>query len=86
MGCTSSGSLKLNFNKEIFTSINSAERVTHIFFKQDGKLRTIDISVTPSASNKNTAKIEIGGQKLDLTPGGKTVRMRCQSSRIQLQN
>lgn len=70
------GSLKLNFNKEIFSSINSAERVTHIFFKQDGKLRTIDISITPSASNKNSAKIEIGGQKLDLTPGGKTVRMR----------
>jgi type VI secretion system protein ImpL len=70
------GSLKLNFNQDLFASINSAERITNIFFKQDGTFRAMEISMTPAASNKNTASIEIGGQKLDLTPGGKTIRMR----------
>jgi type VI secretion system protein ImpL len=70
------GSLKLNFNQELFASMNSAERLTNIFFKQDGTFRAMDLSLTPSSSNKNVATIEIGGQKLELTPGGKTVRMR----------
>jgi type VI secretion system protein ImpL len=70
------GSLKLNFNQDLFSSMISAERVTNIFFKQDGTLRTVEISLTPSSSNKNTATIEIGGQKLELSPGGKTVRMK----------
>jgi type VI secretion system protein ImpL len=70
------GSLKLNFNQELFASMTSAERVSNIFFKQDGTLRSIDLSLTPSSSNKNTATIEIGGQKLELSPGGKSIRMK----------
>jgi type VI protein secretion system component VasK len=56
--------------------MTSAERVSNIFFKQDGTLRSIDLSLTPSSSNKNTATIEIGGQKLELSPGGKSIRMK----------
>jgi type VI secretion system protein ImpL len=67
------GSLKLNFNLQLAPSLVSAERVRDMFFKPDGTVRPMAITVTPAASNRNTAKLEVNGQISDLTPGGKSV-------------
>ncbi|NLD98974.1 MAG: type VI secretion system membrane subunit TssM, partial [Fibrobacter sp.] len=69
------GSLKLNFNNEIFKSLATVERVRDIFFKPDGTLRVLEINITPSGSNKNKAYIEVGGQSLELIPGGKSAKL-----------
>jgi|WetSurMetagenome_2_1015567.scaffolds.fasta_scaffold00565_14 type VI secretion system protein ImpL len=67
------GSLSLAFNSQLAPSLMSAERVRDIFFKPDGTVRPMSITLTPGASNKNSAKIEVGGQSFDLAPGGRPV-------------
>ena len=67
------GSLTLNFNPQLAPSLVSAERVRDIFFKPDGTVRPMSITMTPSASNKNSAKLEVNGQAFDLAPGGRSV-------------
>ncbi len=67
------GSLALNFNPQLASSLVSAERVRDIFFKPDGTVRPLSITMTPSASNKNSAKLEVNGQTFDLAPGGRPV-------------
>jgi type VI protein secretion system component VasK len=68
------GSLKLNFNSKLAGSLNAAERIRDIFFKPDGTLRTMSITVTPMGSNKHSAKLVINGQTFDLTPGGRSIQ------------
>jgi type VI secretion system protein ImpL len=70
------GSLQLQFNPEVLASLAAAERIRNIFFKEDGTLRVLDITVIPSAANKNTAKLIIGTQELELKPGGRSVQLR----------
>ncbi len=70
------GSLQLPFNQEILRSLSEAERIRNIFFREDGTLRALDITVTPSAANKNVAKLIIGTQELELGPGGRSVQLR----------
>ena len=67
------GSLKLTFNPQLAKSLSSAERVRDMFFKPDGTVRPMTITLTPAASNKNSAKLEVNGQASDLSPGGKSV-------------
>lgn len=67
------GSLKLSFNPQLAKSLSSAERVRDIFFKPDGTVRPMTITISPAASNKNSAKLEVNGQVSDLAPGGKSV-------------
>jgi type VI protein secretion system component VasK len=67
------GSLKLNFNRKLAPSLTSAERIRDIFFKPDGTLRSMGITITPMASNKNNAKLEVNGQTFELFPGGKSI-------------
>lgn len=67
------GSLTINFNPAVAKALTSGERIRDIFFKQDGTLRTLAATITPSGSNKNSAKLEVNGQVSDLTPGGKSV-------------
>jgi type VI secretion system protein ImpL len=69
----SEGSLKLSFNPQLAKSLSSAERVRDIFFKPDGTVRPMSITISPAASNKNGAKLEVNGQVSDLAPGGKSV-------------
>jgi len=69
------GSLKLGFNPKLASSLISAERIRDIFFKPDGTLRTLAITITPMSSNKNNAKLEVNGQIMDLTPGGKSIEI-----------
>jgi len=69
------GSLKLNFNPKLSTSLISAERIRDIFFKPDGTLRTLGVTFTPMSSNKNNAKLEVNGQIFELTAGGKSVQV-----------
>jgi type VI secretion system protein ImpL len=69
------GSLKLNFNPKLASSLNAAERVRDIFFKPDGTLRTLSITVSPMASNKYSAKLVVNGQTFDLSPGGRSVQV-----------
>lgn len=70
------GSLKLQFNPEILQSLADAERIKNIFFKDDGTLRVLDMTIVPSASNKHAAKLIVGTQELELKPGGKSVQLR----------
>ncbi|MBN1759093.1 MAG: type VI secretion system membrane subunit TssM [Chitinispirillaceae bacterium] len=70
------GSLKLQFNPKLSQSLSTAERVRDIFFKQDGTQRALDITIIPSAGNKNTARLIIGTQDLELKPGGKSVHLK----------
>jgi type VI secretion system protein ImpL len=68
------GSLKLSFNPKLAPSLVSAERIRDIFFKPDGTLRTLSITVTPLPSNKNGAKLVVNGQTYDLSPGGRSIQ------------
>ena len=68
----SSGTLQLNFNPDLAVSLSSAERIKNIFFKQDGSPRSMDITITPSKSNKNKADLVVDGQVIKLHPGGKS--------------
>jgi type VI secretion system protein ImpL len=67
------GSLTLSFNPQLAPSLVSAERVRDIFFKPDGTVRPMFITMTPSSANKNSAKLEVNGQAFDLAPGGRSV-------------
>ena len=69
------GSLKLNFNPKLASSLVNAERIRDIFFKPDGTLRTLSVTVTPTPSNKNSAKMVVNGQSFDLAPGGKSIQV-----------
>ncbi|MBN1309508.1 MAG: type VI secretion system membrane subunit TssM [Chitinispirillaceae bacterium] len=70
------GSLKLQFNPDLSSSLSTAERIKNIFFKEDGTLRALDITVVPSAANKNVARLIIGTQELELKPGGRSVQLK----------
>ncbi|MCX7725383.1 MAG: hypothetical protein N2053_00890, partial [Chitinispirillaceae bacterium] len=70
------GSVKLNFNPQIFSTLTQAERIKNIFFKEDGTIRSLDISITPAAGNKYISKIVIGTQELELRPGSKSVNLK----------
>jgi type VI secretion system protein ImpL len=69
------GAVQLNFNPDLSAALNEADIIRSIFFKPDGTLRTLDISFTPAASNKNGGKLEIDGQPFDLAVG-KAVQLR----------
>lgn len=69
------GGISLTFDPKIYKSLSSAQRIRDIFFKNDGTLRTLDISFTPGQSNKNKAIIDLKGQVVELLPGGRTVRL-----------
>lgn len=69
------GSLKLNFNPHLSTALVNGERIRDIFFKPDGTQRTLFITLTPSSSNKNGAKMEVNGQVFDFPPGGKSLQV-----------
>jgi type VI secretion system protein ImpL len=69
------GGMQLNFNPELSSALNGADVIRNIFFKPDGTLRTLDITVTSSASNKNGAKLEVDGQVSELA-AGRTAQLR----------
>ncbi|MBD3422143.1 MAG: type VI secretion system membrane subunit TssM [Chitinivibrionales bacterium] len=69
------GSLELGFNPMLATTLSQAERIRDVFFKQDGTLRTMSITFSPSSFNKQSAKLEVNGQVFDLQPGGSSVRL-----------
>jgi len=62
------GSITLAFNPALAATLGQAERIRDIFFKPDGTVRGLGITITPSPSDKN-ARLEVNGQTLDLTPG-----------------
>jgi type VI secretion system protein ImpL len=66
------GSLKLNFNPDLAKSLTGAERIRDIFFKPEGTVRSLSITMTPSGSNKNAARLEVNGQAFDMSAGGKS--------------
>jgi type VI secretion system protein ImpL len=70
------GSLQLHFNPELSKSLASAERIRNIFFKDDGTLRVLDISMLPSGGNQNDARLVVGTQELELKPGGRSVKLK----------
>ena len=70
------GSLQLQFNPEVSKSLSAAERIKNIFFKEDGTQRVLDITLIPSAANKNSARLILGTQELELKPGGHSVKLR----------
>ena len=72
---------RINFNPQLASSLLSGERMRDIFFKHDGTLRTLAITITPSASNKNSAKLEVNGQASDLAPGGRSVTVNWPTTR-----
>jgi type VI secretion system protein ImpL len=78
------GSIAISFNPKLGLSLSSAERIRDIFFKPDGTLRTISLTITPSSSNKNNAKMEVNGQVIELLPGGKsmTINWPIESSNL----
>jgi type VI secretion system protein ImpL len=70
-----SGGISINFNPELSAALSDADLLRTVFFKPDGTLRALDITITPSASNKNTGIIEVDGQTVDLPRGGKGARI-----------
>jgi type VI protein secretion system component VasK len=69
------GGMSLNFNPGLSAALSDAELVRTIFFKPDGTLRTIDLTITPLSSNKNAGTLEVDGQTVVLPQGGKSVRI-----------
>ncbi|MGA2507178.1 MAG: type VI secretion system membrane subunit TssM [Chitinispirillaceae bacterium] len=67
------GGLQFNFNPDLSAALTGAETIKNIFFKPDGTLRAIDITLTPAASNKNTGRLEVDGQTFDLA-NSKSIR------------
>jgi type VI secretion system protein ImpL len=65
------GSVSLNFNPKLADALIQAERIRDIFFKPDGTLRAMVITISPSTGDKNAAKLEVNGQSMDLS-GGKS--------------
>jgi type VI secretion system protein ImpL len=61
------GGLQFNFNPDLSAALTSAETIKNIFFKPDGTLRTLDIVLTPAASNKNAGRLEVDGQTFELS-------------------
>ncbi len=70
------GSVNVAFNQEIYDALYKAERIRDMFFKPDGTLRTLNISFSPVSSNKYPAVLDVGGQSLELTPGGRSGQIR----------
>jgi type VI secretion system protein ImpL len=70
------GSLTLSFNPAITTALKDAERIRDIFFKPDGTVRSLSITLTPLARNKYTATLSVCGQEVQLTPGGSSATIR----------
>ncbi|MBD3392891.1 MAG: type VI secretion system membrane subunit TssM [Chitinivibrionales bacterium] len=70
------GSLVLDFAPEMVATLARAERIRDIFFKPDGTLRSLDITVTPLAKNRRTAALEVCGQEATLVPGGQSAHFR----------
>jgi type VI secretion system protein ImpL len=69
------GGLQMNFNPELSSALNGADAIRAVFFKPDGTLRTLDISFSPSAGNKNAARLEVDGVVNDLA-SGKTAQVK----------
>jgi type VI secretion system protein ImpL len=65
------GSLKLTFNPQLSTALVNGERIRDIFFKPDGTQRTLAITMTPSSSNKNSAKAGSQRPGVRFPSGGK---------------
>jgi type VI secretion system protein ImpL len=70
------GSLELNFNPDILPCLKNAERIREIFFKTDGTLRTMNITITPLTQNRYRSSLDVNGQTADLKPGGQSVQIR----------
>jgi type VI secretion system protein ImpL len=70
------GSLDINFNPEITKSLENADRIREIFYKTDGTVRTLSITLTPLPRNKFRAAIEVNGQTAELKPGGASAQIR----------
>lgn len=70
------GSVTVQFNKEVFATLDKASRIRDIFFKPDGTLRTLTVTVSPMSSNKYPATIEAAGQTLQIAPGGRSGQIR----------
>jgi type VI secretion system protein ImpL len=69
------GGLQLSFNPDLSASLTDADIIRNIFFKPDGTVRTLDMTIQPATSNKTSAKLEVDGQSADLLPGGKSARV-----------
>jgi type VI secretion system protein ImpL len=69
------GGLQMNFNPELSAALNGADVLKAVFFKPDGTQRTLECTVSPSASNRNSGKLEVDGQSFDLS-GGKTAQLK----------
>ncbi|MBD3347368.1 MAG: type VI secretion system membrane subunit TssM [Chitinivibrionales bacterium] len=69
------GSLNLNFNPQLAQSLSAAERIRDVYFKNDGTLRTIMLTVSPLSTNKHPAQIVVSGQSFDMPSGGETIRI-----------
>ena len=70
-----SGGMSLIFNPELSAALSDAETVRNIFFKPDGTQRMLDITITPSPSNKNAGVLEVDGQTVSLPQGGRGGRV-----------
>jgi type VI protein secretion system component VasK len=70
------GSLALNFNPKLQDALVAGERIRDIFFKPNGEVQSLSILISPSSSNKNSAKLEVNGQIAELSPSGRSQEIK----------
>ncbi len=70
------GSVSIDFEPDIIGCLLQAERIRNIFFKGDGTLRTMNITISPQAGNRYPATLLIGEQNYELSPGGGSVHLK----------
>ena len=63
------GGMQLDFNPDLSNALSAAEVLKNTFFKPDGTVRIFELTVTPMATNKTRAKLEVDGQSVDLSEG-----------------
>jgi type VI protein secretion system component VasK len=69
------GSVNIQFNPLLARSLAAAERIREIFFKPDGTVRALMLTVSPVASNTKTATLTVNGQGYELSPKVKQVQV-----------
>ncbi|MBD3320774.1 MAG: hypothetical protein GF350_06745, partial [Chitinivibrionales bacterium] len=55
--------------------LSAAERIRDVYFKPDGTIRTIMLTITPLSSNRHAAEIVVNGQAFEMPATGESIRI-----------
>ncbi|MFW6221630.1 MAG: type VI secretion system membrane subunit TssM, partial [Fibrobacterota bacterium] len=70
------GSVSIKFEPDIISCLQKAARIKGIFFKNDGTIRPMNITITPQSANRYPATLQVGTRDYKLVPGGSSVHLK----------